>query len=312
MKFLRYNLWQAKRRLSPKAAFRRALWQKLAGAWGNRYVKISWYQAHLVRLASAGTIGVLVAGSFGTGAYAYVSPEVTEDSILYPVKQKLEAVEERVFNRTPEAKAKFYLKQIARREAEAAVLVRHGRAPEQLEERLEKAEEKLVALQAQFTAAAKEKQQALSTKIQARLAVRRERLEQQAARLKVQLERAEPEDDGDKITTSTAAAMVAAATPDQRVARRAKREEKFAARLKIITERLEQLPAMVSSSATATLAIPPNSPSSTNLLIPIRRIEKIKERLERRAEQLDNQLEKRLEKLDEKIKAREFEVRLRP
>ena len=300
MKFLRYNLWQAKRRLSPEAAFRRALWQKLDGAWGNHYVKISWYRAHLVRLASAGTIGVLVAGSFGTGAYAYVSPEVTEDSVLYPVKQKLEVVEERVFNRTPEAKAQFYLKQIARREAEAMVLFRRGRATEQVEERVEKTEEKLVALRVRFTAASA-RQQELNAKIQTRLETRRGRLERQAVRLKVQLDRAEPDDDGDQIGTSTASVLVSTTTPDRREARRVKREAKFAARLKIITERLEQLPVMVSSSATATLAIPPNSPSSTNLLIPIRRIEKIKERLERRAEQLGNQLKKRLDKFDVRL-----------
>ncbi len=294
MKFLRYNLWKTKRRLSPEAAFRRALWQQLAGAWGKRYVKISWYQAHLVRLASAGTIGVLVAGSFGTGAYAYVSPAVTEDSILYPVKQELEAVEERVLHRTPEAKAGFYLKQIARREAEAQVLAQHGRAPEQLEERLEKAEEKLVAIRIRLAVGANPRHQELQEKIETRLAARRDRLERQAVRLAEQLKKFESDDLGDadsRLEQTSVVAAVSTSLPKKREVKRLEqrdqREANIAERLKTVRERLEQLPRAASSTGVG----PPLSPKLPGENIKIK-LENPAERLERRFERLENKLEK--------------------
>ena len=177
MKFLRYNLWKTKRRLSPEAAFRRALWQKLDGAWGNHYVKISWYRAHLVRLASAGTIGVLVAGSFGTGAYAYVSPTVTEDSILYPVKQELEAVEERVFNRTPEAKAQFYLKQIHRREQELKHLQPKSEVINRQQKKIDDTEGKLEDVQIDLVVSTAPSAEHLWQKVSERLDQHETRLE---------------------------------------------------------------------------------------------------------------------------------------
>ena len=333
MKWLRYNLWKTKRQLNPSAVFRSQLEKKLAQAWRQKYPSaVSWYRLRLMRLASAGTAGLVVAASFGTGAYAYVSPAVTEQSALYPIKQKLEALEESVLNRTPEAKVKFYLKQIARREAEQNVLERNGRMSEVLEERLEKTEEKLVAVRNQLVVAATERQLALEAKIEARLAARRERLERQAVKLTEQLAVSEQNDRNEP--AAMLAATLASTTAPERAARSALRQEKIQVRLKVIQNKLEQLPnSTVSATIFLSTSTKPAAPlqiekiqsrlnkvrtnlevlqtstpvvsSSIDFLRPIRRLQQIKDQLEHRIKQLDEHLDSRLEKFNEVVPKRE-------
>lgn len=116
----RYNLHAMKKSLNPSSTFKDSLHSKLGAAWEARYGKTPWYRS--VGWYQAGAFAVVVLLLVGGGgAYAYSSPEITEGSALYPIKQAIETVEE-VTKITPEAKAEFYLKKIERREAEKEIL----------------------------------------------------------------------------------------------------------------------------------------------------------------------------------------------
>jgi chromosome segregation ATPase len=83
--------------------------------------------------------------STGTGAYAYSSSSVTEGTLLYPVKQNLENMEEKI-QLTPEAKARFYLKKIERREAEVAQMNKKQKLTDKItkvQDKIEQAEDNL-------------------------------------------------------------------------------------------------------------------------------------------------------------------------
>ena len=115
-------MWKLKQGLSPNKVFKAGLWRDLSQAWNAHYGHPAWYQAgFLHKSAALAVVVLLLIGS--TGAYAYSSPEVTEGTALYSLKQAVESVEEAI-KITPKAKAKFYLKQIKRREAEKARLIR--------------------------------------------------------------------------------------------------------------------------------------------------------------------------------------------
>lgn len=139
----RYNLWRAKKELSPDKKFKVALERKLNAAWEEKYVtKFAWYQTAWIKRTAAFTSVVIIGSSLVTGAYAYTSPDVTIGTPLYQVKQQIEKVEEKV-QVTPEAKAKFLLKQVERREAEAVVMKKRGQKLDNLSTQIEKTEEKL-------------------------------------------------------------------------------------------------------------------------------------------------------------------------
>jgi hypothetical protein len=117
----RYNLWKLKIGLAPSLDFKDNLWRDLNSAWNSIYGHSARYrQIGLLRKSAAFAAAVLLLIS-GTGAYAYISPKVTAGTALYPIKQVVESAEETI-KITPEAKAKFYLKQIKRREAEKEIL----------------------------------------------------------------------------------------------------------------------------------------------------------------------------------------------
>jgi len=140
----RYNLWKLKIGLAPCKAFKDDLWRDLNNAWGARYNCSARYQPAglLYKFAAFAAVVLLLIG--GTGAYAYVSPEVTVGTALYPIKQAVESAEEAT-KITPEAKAKFYLKQIKRREAEKTRLSSRNtiRLKEKTEQSIERAEKRL-------------------------------------------------------------------------------------------------------------------------------------------------------------------------
>lgn len=122
MKFLRYHLWRAAKRASLSREFKASLWNTLNVAWAAKHLpECRWYQQVLFKIGVGATTGVMAVASFGTAVYAYSNPEVTVGTALYPLKQKLEDVEEKL-QRSPEDKAKFYLKRLSRREAEKVVL----------------------------------------------------------------------------------------------------------------------------------------------------------------------------------------------
>jgi len=137
----RYNLWKLKQDFVPSKVFKAGLWRNLNSAWNSQYGRPSWFQLGLLHKGAA--VAVMAAFLIGsTGAYAYVSPEVTEGTMFYPLKQAVESAEEAT-KITPEAKAKFYLKQIKRRESEKARLVRKN----PVEIRIKKTEQSIERLQ---------------------------------------------------------------------------------------------------------------------------------------------------------------------
>lgn len=139
----RYNLWKMQISLTPDSQFKANLFKKLSAVWDSTYnVKYAWYQTVWFKHATGFVSAALMAGSLGTGAYAYTSPAVTEGSIFYPIKDKLENIEEKI-QITPEAKAKFYLKKIERREEEKKTLRKKTIELKKIEEKIEQAEDQL-------------------------------------------------------------------------------------------------------------------------------------------------------------------------
>lgn len=177
----RYNLWKVKRSVSASGVFKRELQKKLIIAWNDKYtVKNYWFQTRIFKFTAAGMIAMLLAGSFGTGAYAYYSPEVTEGSMLYPVKNTIEKIEEKT-KRNPEAQAKFYLKQLQRREAEKKRLEEKNKVVENLDVQIEKIGEKLEQVNTKLqNQELKDKQ--LKPQIEQRLQERKKMLEEKQTR----------------------------------------------------------------------------------------------------------------------------------
>ena len=135
-----YNLWKAKRSASPSSQFKQELWNRLEQNLSAEPVFL--YQQVWFKWSLVGVASLLVVASFGTGVYAYNSPEITENNPLYAVKQIIEKVEE-VAKITPEAKARFLIKKISRREAEKKIMERRGQALERIEQKIEKTTEQL-------------------------------------------------------------------------------------------------------------------------------------------------------------------------
>jgi hypothetical protein len=116
----RFNLWKLKKSIDPSAQFKLNLRNEINKAWNAKYGEIPWYTIAGVRPAIGFALIILLLAGSG-GAYAYSNSEVTEGTILYPLKQVIETFEEAT-KVTPEAKAQFYLKKIERREAEREIL----------------------------------------------------------------------------------------------------------------------------------------------------------------------------------------------
>lgn len=135
-----YHLWKVKQSASPSRQFKNELWKQLEQNWYTE--PIFWCRQVWFKWSLVGAVSLLIVASFGTGVYAYNSPEVTEDNPLYIVKRTIEKVEETT-KITPEAKARFLIKKIARREAEKQVMQKRGQAVEKIEKRIEKTAEQL-------------------------------------------------------------------------------------------------------------------------------------------------------------------------
>lgn len=97
---------------APSEAFKERLWQRLDAEYTfdpviARRRRLQWASGIL-------SVGFLLSG---TGTYAYVSPSVTPDDALYPVKTGIEWVEEQT-RFTPEAEIRFHERMMRRRAAE--------------------------------------------------------------------------------------------------------------------------------------------------------------------------------------------------
>ncbi len=167
----RLQLRKVKKQFSPSTQFKRELSRKLDSVWKVRYGKPAWYQSGLLYKVGAFAVVLLILAG-GGGAYAYSSPTVTEGNPLYPVKKAIEKVEE-ITKVTPEAKVKFYLKTIARREAEK----------EQLEQEENKIEDQNIELERKDTSPAKPKRLVVHKIIDTRIEKTKKSLEQAEEKL---------------------------------------------------------------------------------------------------------------------------------
>ena len=120
---IRYNLWKTKNDLNPSRQFKRELGALLSKRFEELHSDHSvWHRivvAKVTRVIIASSVGVSMVG---TGAYAYNSPDVTVGTTLYPIKIGMENIIEST-KTSPEAKVKFLLKKIERREAEKQTIV---------------------------------------------------------------------------------------------------------------------------------------------------------------------------------------------
>jgi len=137
-----YNLRQIRKIGLPRADFKKALWRDLSGAWPTTgFPNFAWYQQPYFRYAVVALV-IMVFSALGTSAFAYTNPKIITGNMLYPLKQKIEKIEEKI-KLTPEAKAKFYLKQLDKREAEKTVLINLKKDTVSTEKKIEVIEKNL-------------------------------------------------------------------------------------------------------------------------------------------------------------------------
>lgn len=183
---LYYNLFREKRAFGPDKQFKRSLQKKLQTAWGELYPsRLMWYQMPAFRYSMVALVVLIFVSTTGVGAYAYNSTEVTEGTRLYGIKRAIERVEEKVVERrAPEVQAKFYLKQIERREAERQVIEKvrsqefGAKSLQKTEEKIERTEKQLERVnQALINASTTVKDTKVIEQVQKRLETRKERIE---------------------------------------------------------------------------------------------------------------------------------------
>lgn len=147
MFFLKRQLKRISRRARPSKAFRDALWLKLSAEHACLYPEAS-LCSHRFRFAAVGLSAFIVVFTMGTGVYAYESEEVVDGHPLYFVKSSIESVEENLA-RTPEARAEFHSRMMARRISEGEHHL--SREPERVEQALEAAADQLEMTVEEFT-----------------------------------------------------------------------------------------------------------------------------------------------------------------
>lgn len=175
MRLIKFKLWKEKQTLSPNRQFYRSLGRQLGHLWDETYPECNvWYRSRVFKYSMVAMLAVVCLGSSGVGVYAYSSPEVTDGTTLYPIKQAIEKIERRT-KRSPEAVAKFNLKQIKRRELEKNVLEKKpGREVQlqKLEDRISKNEEDLEKLNKELTTST------LKDQVQERITKKAEKLKE--------------------------------------------------------------------------------------------------------------------------------------
>lgn len=121
---------QLKKNSRPNAKFKRVLLVQLSGEYDRLYPG-SWFSWNRVVAIPMATMLIFV--TTGTGVYAYSSPEVTDGTKLYPVKQGIELIEKRL-HFGPESEAQFRAKMMERRIQEGEVMIQKNCIkPEQAE-----------------------------------------------------------------------------------------------------------------------------------------------------------------------------------
>lgn len=122
--FLKYKLRQLGRKAEPEKTFVADLYRKIEAEFEPKQAIIPvWKLAAVPALA-------LIMTLFGTGVYAYASDDVLPGNPLYPVKQGLEKVEEKLAIRK-QAKLYVAVKHLERRlKEDKALFIRQKTVPE--------------------------------------------------------------------------------------------------------------------------------------------------------------------------------------
>lgn len=139
MFFLKRQLKKLSQQGRSSKAFRDTLWLRLSAEYACLYQEAS-LCSHRFRFAAASLSALIIFFTMGTGVYAYESEDVVDGHPLYFVKSSIESVEERLA-RTPEARAEFHLRMMARRLGEGEYQL--SRRPEYVEKALEAAADQL-------------------------------------------------------------------------------------------------------------------------------------------------------------------------
>ncbi len=134
---VKYKLWKVRKKMTPSRQFKSNLKNRLLADQA-----VVWYKIGLVRWGMVGTISFIFLLSMGAGVYAYVNPEVVEGNWLYPVKQKIEKIEETT-KYTPEAKVKFLEKKIKKQEIEKTILEKRNMSPKNIQKKIDTTKQQL-------------------------------------------------------------------------------------------------------------------------------------------------------------------------
>jgi site-specific DNA-methyltransferase (adenine-specific) len=94
-----FQFKKMQKELSSSAQFKRDLKRRLDAAWNAKAsAPRAWYQFVRFRVSMTAMSAVLVVTCFGTSVYAYSSPEVTEGTALYSLKQTIEKGKKKPFD----------------------------------------------------------------------------------------------------------------------------------------------------------------------------------------------------------------------
>lgn len=116
------QLNKLKRQADPDADFEKVLWAELSDAYNQSYPSMVFCFRH--RLA-APVVVLCIFVLTGVGSYAYASPAVMEDHVLFPLKDGMEWVQG-VAARSPEWRAGFHTRMMERRIEEGEFLINHN------------------------------------------------------------------------------------------------------------------------------------------------------------------------------------------
>ncbi len=130
-----------KKQSKPSAEFEKVLWAKLSNAYDHQYPSMIFCIRH--RFAVPLAVLCLFALT-GVGSYAYGSPAVTEDHVLFPIKDGMEHMQEWM-HRSPEERAEFHSRMIERRIEEGEFLIHHNEVSLPHIERIDESFEEAIA-----------------------------------------------------------------------------------------------------------------------------------------------------------------------
>jgi hypothetical protein len=181
MKLFGYNFWLVRRSLAPSKHFKKKLWSALDARWQQKVLPdYTWYHKIWFRFSIAISTCAVLVGTVSTSVYAYASPNVTEQTPLYPLKSTLEKVEVKLTPKNPEAQAKLLLKTISRKEEEKVVMRKKQLNLQNINNKIAKLDEELEKTKSRISTSSIE----VNKKIYDRLQKRKVRLEMRDTELR--------------------------------------------------------------------------------------------------------------------------------